>query len=349
MKPYTIISEKVLPESELKIEVEINYETVAKHRASALKKISATISVPGFRAGHVPENIVIQKIGEFAVLEEAAYASIEENLIAILKEKNLSIVGEPHVAITKLAKDNPLTFDVTVSIIPEVKLPDYKKIASAENAKPAEEISVTEKEVEDIISSIQKSFATGQTSAGKDETKPEEKIALPEFNDEFVKRLGDFKDVADFKIKVRENLRQEKNHKAKEKKRIIIAESILKKTDVVAPKALIEMEIAKMLARFQDDVARMGLKMEDYLKHVKKTEEEMRKEWRPDAEKRAKLQIVLDSIVREEKIEADAGAVEEEVKHILEYHKDADPARAKAYISTMLTNEKVFEFLETQK
>ena len=348
MKPYTIVGEKNLPESELAIEEEINYETVAKHRAAALKKISATISVQGFRVGHVPEHIVVQKIGELAILEEAAYASIEENLVAILKEKNLSIVGEPHVAITKLAADNPLTFTITVSVLPEVKLPDYKKIAAVENDKKPEEIFVSEKEVNDVIEHIQKSFASAAPSA-TGETKPEEKPVLPALDDAFVKRLGDFKDVADFKNKVTENLRQEKIHKAKEKKRIMIADAILKKTDMSVPKALIEMELAKIHARFQDDVSRMGLKAEDYLKHIKKTEEEMRKEWRPDAEKRGKLQIVLDTIARTEKIEADQATVEEEVKHILEHHKDADPNRARAYISAMLTNEKVFEFLESQK
>lgn len=104
-----------------------------------------------------------------------------------------------------------------------------------------------------------------------------------------------------------------------------------------------------MLARFHDDVTRSGLKFEDYLKNIKKTEEDLRKEWRPDAEKRGKLQIVLDEIARAEKIEAPKDAVEEEVKHILEHHKDADPSRARAYISAMLQNEKVFEFLELQK
>ena len=129
----------------------------------------------------------------------------------------------------------------------------------------------------------------------------------------------------------------------------MLAEAVLNKTDVVVPKALIESELAKLLARFHDDITHMGMKMEDYIKHLKKTEEDMIKEWRPDAEKRGKLQLVWNAISETEKIEAPKEAVEQEVKHILKHHKDADPNRAHAYVTMMLTNEKVFEFLEEQK
>ena len=55
------------------------------------------------------------------------------------------------------------------------------------------------------------------------------------------------------------------------------------------PKILIENRLDKMEAQFRDDIAEMGMKVEDYLKHLKKSFEDMRKEWRPDAEKQGKL------------------------------------------------------------
>jgi FKBP-type peptidyl-prolyl cis-trans isomerase (trigger factor) len=85
------------------------------------------------------------------------------------------------------------------------------------------------------------------------------------------------------------------------------------------------------------------------LKQAKKTEEDIRKEWRPDAEKHAKLQIILNAIAEKEKIMAPAEDIDHEVKHLTEDYKDVDPKRAHAYVSMMLTNEKVFEFLESQK
>lgn len=347
MRKYTIINEKILPESELEIDAEISYETLATYRVVALKKISSNLSVPGFRVGHVPEKILIQKIGELAILEEAAYGAIEKALPEILAEKKVSILGEPRVSITKLATNNSLGFKIAVSIAPEVKLPDYKKIAAAETGKKPEEISISEKEADDFIDTVRKSYA--ESPAMKNETGDSKKVTLPELTDEFVKKLGDFNDVDDFKTKIKENLLRDKKNKAREKKRLSIAEAILNKTEVMTPRGLIESELAKMLARFHDDIYRMGIKIEDYLKHIKKTEEDMKKEWRPDAEKRGKLQLVFNAIAEQEKISASKEAIDEEVKHILEHHKDADPARARVYISMMLTNEKVFEFLETIK
>ena len=346
MTTYKLVGEKNLPESELEIEAEISYETLAKYRTAAVKRISGTVSIPGFRVGHVPENILVQKVGELAILEEAAHDAIEKTLSEILGEKKVSILGESRVSITKLAAGNPLGFKIIVSVLPEVKLPDYKKIAASENEKKPEEVTVSEKEVNDFIENIRKGYAQSTAPKG-DHTKNEP--ALPELTDEFVKKLGDFKDVADFKVKITENLRREKEEKTCEKNRLMLAEAILKKTDVIVPKALIESELAKLLARFHDDVTRMGMKMEDYLKHLKKSEGDLRKEWRPDAEKRGKLQLVFDTIAQAEKIEAPREAVEQEVKHLLEHYKDAEPSRTRAYVTTMMTNEKVFEFLESQK
>ena len=104
-----------------------------------------------------------------------------------------------------------------------------------------------------------------------------------------------------------------------------------------------------MLAQMKGDIERMGLKFDDYLKHIKKTEEDMKKDLRPDAEKRAKSQLALNKIAVEEKIEPNKEAVEKEVAHIVAQYKDADPERARIYVETMLTNEEVFKFFEAQK
>jgi trigger factor len=88
------------------------------------------------------------------------------------------------------------------------------------------------------------------------------------------------------------------------------------------------------------------LKLEDYLKHIKKTIEDLKKEWIPDAEKRAKLQIILQKISIEEKLEADKEEVEKETAKLIEYYKGSDPERTRAYVEMQLVNEKVWKFLE---
>ena len=104
-----------------------------------------------------------------------------------------------------------------------------------------------------------------------------------------------------------------------------------------------------MEGQFKADIAQMGLQPDEYLKHIKKTWEELRKEWRPDAEKRAKIQLMLQKISLEEKIEPKKEDVEKEIKNLMEHYKGADPERIKAYVEMVLVNDAVIKFLESQK
>jgi trigger factor len=114
------------------------------------------------------------------------------------------------------------------------------------------------------------------------------------------------------------------------------------------PEILIEVELDKILYRMESDITQMGLKFEDYLKHLSKTKEDLRKEFRIDADKKAKLGLILNEIAKAEKITADEADVAREVSQILAQYKDADPERARLHAENVLTNEKIFQFLESQ-
>ncbi len=180
----------------------------------------------------------------------------------------------------------------------------------------------------------------------KDEDKKEDE--LPEFNNEFVQALGPFKDVEDFKSKLKVNIKLEKENQLKEKTRLKIIEKIIDDTEIDVPEILLEIELDKILYRMESDITQMGLKFEDYLKHLNKTVEDLRKEFRTDATKKAKLALVLNEIARVEKIVADEAQVAKEVAQILEHYKEADPERARMHAENVLTNEKIFQFLESQ-
>jgi FKBP-type peptidyl-prolyl cis-trans isomerase (trigger factor) len=109
---------------------------------------------------------------------------------------------------------------------------------------------------------------------------------------------------------------------------------------------MIESELERTQSQFTADIERMGVKLDDYLKHAKKTLDEVRHEWRPHAEKKAKLQLILNEISKKENLKPDQKEIETEVNHIVEHYKDADRERAAIYAETVLTNEKVFAWLE---
>ena len=350
-KSYASAALKKLDGSRVEITGSIAPEIWGKYRAQALKSINQSVTIDGFRKGMVPEGVLIAKAGEMAILEEMAELAMSPAYVDIIMDNKLDAIGKPAIQITKLAKDNPLEFKIITAIIPEVKLPDYAKIAQKEIKKQNPDAGkFTEKDLDDTIMRIRRSRASHEghdhgTMTPEEHEKAVE-ASLPELTDDFVKTLGDFSDVPDFKTKLSAMLAEEKRSEAKDKMRISIAEAIADASTVDLPEIMIVSELGRIEAQFKADIERMGVKLDDYLKHAKKSIEDIRKEWRPQAEKKGKLQLILNAIAQKEKITPSPEEVEGEVKHILEHYKDADRERAQAYAETVITNEKVFEFLE---
>jgi trigger factor len=354
VKTYEHLTTKKLDKSRLEISASIPTEVWEKFRVQALKNINETVKVDGFRPGMIPENILIGKVGEMPILEEMAELALSKAYVDIIVDGAIDAIGKPKVEITKIAKGNPLEFKATTDVVPEVTLPDYKKIASDEVQKNiSDEEKVTDKDIEEAILKIRKSRVSHE---GHDHKKMsaedhEKNIMenLPELTDEFVKSLGDFADIPDFKNKLSTMLAEEKKDAAREKRRIRIADALNAGTHLELPQIMIDSELNRMQAQFEGDISRMNVKLEDYLKHAKKTIGDIRSEWKEHAEKKAKLQLILNEIAKAENIKPDQKEIETEVNHIVEHYKDADRERAAVYAETVLTNEKVFQWLENQK
>jgi trigger factor len=340
---------------------ELEEELFEGYFKQALKRLGENLDLPGFRKGKAPENVLVAKIPEVRILEEMAELALAEHYPKILEQEKIDAIGRPEISITKLARKNPLGFKIKTAVLPEIKLPNYKDIAKkilGDISLKKEDVSVSAEEVENTIMDIRKSRAPKKHVAKATSSDPlldKERVPkageveeLPEFNDEFVQALGPFKDVADFKIKLKENIKLEKANTQKEKSRLKIMEKIIDDSSMELPDILIEIELDKILYRMESDITQMGLKFEDYLKHMNKTKEDLRKDFRKDGEKKAKLALILNEIAKAESIVADEAQVAKEVEAILAQYKDADPERAKIHAENVLANEKIFQFLENQ-
>ncbi len=356
---------------------ELPFSTLEKHRAAAVALISKEISIDGFRKGHIPENVLIQKVGEMAILTEMAERALSAAYPEIVAHHKLDVIGYPKISITKIAPGNPLGFTITIAVVPDITLPDYKAIAKEINgAKESKEVTEEEitKQVEDVL---RQKFAYERLQAKAKDKNAEEHvhgedcdhdhdheeehreaeeaiedvkdIPLPELTDEYVATLGkpgQFTSVEDFKNKIREHLTIEKARDVDSRHRAKITDSIIEKAVMELPQVMVDAEINQMYAQMEEDLTRAQLKMDDYLGHIKKTREELAKDWAPSAEKRAKLQLVLNEIAKKEDIHPDAGAVDHQVSTLLEHYKDADEKRVRVYVTSVLTNEEVLKRLE---
>jgi len=175
----------------------------------------------------------------------------------------------------------------------------------------------------------------------------------PELNDEFAKSLGKFEDLPALKKSIQDGIAMEKQQREKEVWRAKILEGIVKDSQMDLPDVLVEGELEKMYRELEANVTQMGLTMEKYLENIKKTKEELLKEWREKAAERVKSALVLQEIARQEKIAVSDQEVEEETNKFLAHYPNIEAVRSQIdiprvldYTRGRLQNEKVFEFLE---
>lgn len=348
---------KKLENAQFEITVVLPKDQLEKERAAVEKSFLDNVEVDGFRKGNVPKDIAMKKISPMQILEEMAQRAISSAYVDILQKEDIKAIGHPQIMITKIAEGEDLEFKVTTAVLPEIKLGDYKKIAKEENAKELSS-EVEEKEVEDAINNLRRMRA--QQEMAKNQKEGEEPVSwndikeedLPEITEEWVKELGKFENIEDFKKKITENLKSEKEAKNVEKRRIAIIEAILEKSDIEVPDMMVDYEVDKMMHEFEGNIAMTGMAFDEYLKSIGKTKEDYKKEWRDQGFKRAQTQLMLNDIAATEKIEAEDGMIQSEVEKIMHQYKDQkgiDENNVRAYVATILTHQKVFEFFDKQK
>lgn len=342
--------------AEVVISVVLPNKDIQVYRDDVEAALIKKVKVDGFREGNVPKDVAMKQISEMQIVEEMAQRAISAKYVEILEKEDIKAIGHPQISITKIAPDQDLEFTITTAVMPEVSLGDYTKIAKeAMNEEYSEDVE--EKELEEAINNLRRMRA--QQELSKDQKEGEEPVSwsdikdedLPELTDEWVKELGSFENVEDFKSKMKENLQKEKAAKNTEKRRIAILDGILEDSTIEVPAIMVDYETDKMMHEFEGNIAMTGMSFDDYLKSIGKTREDYKKEWREQAVKRAKTQVMLNEIAAQEKIEADDKEVDEEVAKIMEQYKGqqgVDENNARAYVATVLTHQKVFEFLEKQ-
>jgi trigger factor len=380
------------PNSQVKIEGEIPFAELEKHRQKAIAHLGRHLEVAGFRKGHLPEKVILERVGEMAVLSEMAERSLAVVYPEILKTHKVHAIGHPQINLTKIAPKNPLGFTAMVAVLPEVTLPDYEKIAATINQKKAS-TEVTDAEVEAQVKDILRqklayerlqakavraveaqeakkaagetadhtheemethTHADGTVHAGPahEEDEPIKDEELPVLTDEYVQTLGQpgqFATAADFKTKLKEHLAVEKEREITAAHRAKITDAIIEKTTMELPQILIDSEIEQMFAQMNEDLKRANLEMDDYLSHIKKTKADLQKEWAPAAEKRAKLQLVLNEIAKKDDIKPHQGQLDAQVDQLMQQYKDADETRVRIYVASVMTNEAVMQKLEAAK
>jgi len=176
---------------------------------------------------------------------------------------------------------------------------------------------------------------------------------LPELNVDFVKTVGNYKNLDDFREDIKDKLEKqletlnENNYESK------LLEKVTDICEVKVPKILIEREVEYMMKSLEDDLKSKDLSLQDYYKSIKTDEEKVKKEYEIVAEKRIKQELVLDKISQVENIQVTEKEVKDKIETIAKKLKQ-DPLKVEATfkknnnldgLKESIKREKIIDFL----
>jgi len=364
MKTYTNLKRNNLKEGEVEFEAQISIEELEKYSAKVLIGISADFELPGFRKGTVPHDMIKQHVNEFRVFEDAANDALRNSIQEIVLDEKLMTIGYPQVTVTKIALNNPVEFKVRFALMPEITLPDYKKIGKEifERKGEGDSEEVSEKEMQEAIERIQKMVVASKANMETASVSPEAKATtgdfssakatadeagkLPELTDEFVNQLGPFKTVEEFKAEIKRELVEEKKYKIQQVKREEMINEIIKQSKLDIPKSFLDQELQNFTEHRNADLKQAGITLENYLKEIKKTAEEFEKEESAAIEQQIKTQFVLAEIRDKEKLTASDAEIHANEEFLKMRYPDKDHEYLHRMSEALIIQKRLFDMLE---
>jgi trigger factor len=148
-----------LPDSRVRVDVEVAPDAVERELKDAAQALGRDLKISGFRKGHVPPQVVLQRVGREAVLDEAVRRALPSWYEQALSEAHLNTVGDPRLNLGDLPdQGSPLAFSIEVGIRPPAKLGDYKGLEVGRR-----EPEVSQDDVNQEIERMQESLASLET------------------------------------------------------------------------------------------------------------------------------------------------------------------------------------------
>ena len=174
------------------------------------------------------------------------------------------------------------------------------------------------------------------------------RVELPEINDEFIKTIGKFNNLEDFKANIREGIKAEKISAEKQRVCFEFLEKLRTKTKIDIPEILIKLEQEKMLAHLKENVEK-EIPFGEYLEKIGKSEEEMLKSFEDQAKVKVANFLILREISKEQKIEATKEELDKKTKEIVQYYElkeeDIDKPQIEKYAEEQIIAQKTFNYI----
>ncbi len=266
----------------------------------ALEHFKDSVDVPGFRKGKVPKEVLKTKVDK-KKLDNVVLNHLYPDLVQqIIKEFKIVPVMQPKLKIDYISEEKGLKITFIFVERPNVKLPDYKKIAK-------------------------KSYKNFE-------------------KDEKAKSIITAKNIKEAEQKAKENPKDLNQHQPKDQRLLAnIYDAIIKESKIELPDIMVNEETNRLLQGFLTQLAKMNIKLEDFLAHTKTTIQKVQEDYKQQAIKNLKLEFILSEISKKEKLKVTDKEIQDVIKAVPDenYKKHLQKPEQKYYIESTLLKNKV--------
>lgn len=318
------------PKAVVEIQMVVPWADIEPRWNETLAKLAQETELPGFRKGTAPLEMVEQRVST-QLQQEVLKTVMPNSLMEALTGSDVVPIDYPQYQLVSFARGQDLKFNARVTERPKVTVGDYKTIKVVR--PPLKE--VTEEEANKVIGDLFNRWKARQPASSGSPVNSNQPIdssgvqgsvnfnqpaqaaatSATEPNDEFAKSVG-AESLIDLKTKIKQDLEAENKYNNE----LDYEEEILKRVETITsvdiPEVLIQDELSRMLLSLQRNITERGLLLDEYLKTQNKTQEQLKQEWRPQAEQNVRMELGLAEIARQENVDISDEELQAEVDKI---------------------------------
>ncbi|MDO8603679.1 MAG: trigger factor [Candidatus Omnitrophota bacterium] len=350
-------SVKKLKNCKHSLEVSLSVEKVKKAFDEVYGDLGKYASVPGFRQGKAPRDLLELHYSKTA-REEVLKKLIPETYEKILEEHKLDPIGYPDVTDVKLDPKEGFSYKASIETKPEINLKNYKGLKLKKKSAEVKE--------EDLAKNLEYMREMHSQKVPKEGSQEKENV-LPKLDDEFAKDLG-FEDLEKMKEAIGQNLKTKLEEESEADLEVQIINQLLDSVDFEVPETLVNsekerlMKDAEMRIKYMETLQKKENPKDPSAPAALQDQENSsnfpgKKELEENAARQAIRQVkaffMLDRIAHAEKIYLKKEEIDVYIEGLAaQYHKTKD--EIKGYLekghgmdelAVNMRNKKVMEFL----
>ena len=329
-KTYTV---KNIDASSLEVTITIPKDLFKKSYENLLNSEASKNSIKGFRKGKTPKELIENKLKPeilFETFNKLAPMYVQK----AVGEKKIEIVATPTFKeMPKLELDKDIVFTVVLTVMPEFKLGDLKKIKIEKKSE-----KVTNKEIDEIITKLE---ANEKLKEKKGTTKWAQEAA------KFL-QIPEVTNIESLKAKIKDILQLEKDRIIEQQTNDFALNKAIELCKIAIPDPAIHEEAHEREHSFMHNLEGMKMTLEQYAKASNETIEHMREMWHRDAQKALETDVFLKLFAKDKNITI----TDEQLKEEIEKIKKANPKEDSSiyenpqwieYIRRVIVKQKAFE------